>query len=72
MAIKERISDVCHDNNRRGNGVLAPHACLYCFGCPIATLVVGVSGRNYQTGAIPVTGEIKNEINAWLDKIVAE
>lgn len=71
MVISERISRVCHNSNQRGNGVMPPQVCPYCFSCPIATIVVGVSGHNYQTGALPIPKDHETEVLTWLDKLEA-
>lgn len=72
MTVKERISKVCHQSNQQGNGVLPPQVCPYCFGCPIATIVAGVSGRNHQTCALSIPKEHETDIDEWLGKLEAK
>jgi hypothetical protein len=72
--IKDRISEVCHKMNKAGQGVMNPLVCQYCFGCPIATIVEGVSGDNMRTGRIrprEIPEKDQPAINEWLDKVEA-
>lgn len=69
MNIAERISEVCRKSNDAAMGVLPPQVCPFCFGCPIATVVVGVSGHHHITAAQPIPEDKQPEVNAWLDKI---
>ncbi len=74
MEIAERIKDVCSKQSKLGKGVMPPQVCPFCFGCPIATIVVGVSGNNGQVAAKPIPqGEVgQKEVNAWLDRVEAK
>lgn len=72
MAIRDRIESVCRKHNEVGKGVLNPRVCPFCFGCPLATIVVGVSGRNNQTSARPIPEADQPGVNLWLDKIEAK
>jgi len=68
----ERIKEVCRARYQRDMGVLPPQVCPYCFGCPIATLVAGVSGANYQRGPLPIPEKDQPDILQWLGKLEAE
>ena len=73
MEIAERIKEVCSKSNNQGNGVMPPLVCPYCFGCPIATIVVGIAGNGQQTVARSIAKKSdRNEVNAWLDKVEAK
>lgn len=67
--IAPRISEVCGKSNKQGQGVMPPQVCPFCFGCPIATIVVGVTGRNQQREATLVPPDSEEEVSAWLDKL---
>lgn len=69
MELSDRIKEVCGKSHNAACGVLPPQICSYCFGCPIATIVVGVAGRNYETEALPIPKEHEAEVNQWLDRI---
>ena len=66
--LSERISAVCHTQHQRGNGVLPPQVCPYCFQCPIATLVVGVTGAHYQREPLSIPDDAIKEVEIWLSK----
>lgn len=72
--LNDRISTVCGKQNKQGRGVFPPQVCVYCYGCPIATLVVGVIA-GYQgpapVQAAPIPPEHEAEVTAWLDRIEA-
>ena len=69
--MKERIAEVCSESNNAGKGVMPPRVCLYCFGCPLAALIAGITGNTYQREALSIPAEHEAEINAWLDKVEA-
>lgn len=75
MTLAKRIRGVCRARYNRDMGVMPPQVCPYCYGCPIATLVCGVSGRNAQTitrEPLPIPEKDQEEVNQWLDKLEKE
>lgn len=70
MTVRDRIEQVCRDNNKLGRGILSPFVCPYCGGCALQALVVGVAGDDPGV-VLPIAKDKEDPINAWLDKIEA-
>ena len=66
--IANQISKVCHSQYRIKGSVLPPKVCPYCFGCPIASIVAGVSGSS-QTGPLPMPDKDIPGVMEWLNKV---
>lgn len=74
MGISERMSNLCGRQNKAGRGVFPPQVCVYCFGCPIATLVVGTIAGDpgpAPAQAKPIPAGYEAEVTAWLNAIEA-
>jgi hypothetical protein len=65
----KEIEVACSRQNERGRGVLPPQVCFYCFGCPIATLVAGVTDNNTLSHALPIPDAHIAEVDAWLERL---
>lgn len=66
--MSQEIAAACKLQHDKTGGVFPPQVCPYCFGCPIATIVAGVSGNNNQRGAIPIPDDNVPKIKTWLAK----
>lgn len=80
MNMSERIKEVCRKQYDSGNGVLPPQTCPFCFGCPLATVVAGVTGQkdvaawlegkdSFPSTAMEIPDKNVPEVEAWLNKI---
>lgn len=72
--LANRIETVCTKQHHKGRGVFPPQVCVYCYGCPIATLVVGTIAGNPGPApetAEPIPAAHEAEVIAWLDRIEA-
>ena len=70
--LSSRIRDVCGKSHNRAEGVLPPQVCPYCMGCPIGTIVAGVSGGDPMRHAISIPTKHEEAITDWLDKLEAK
>ena len=72
MDLSKEISEVCRKHHRAGRGVFPPQVCPYCFGCPLATIVVGCSGNNQQRAALNTPDDHVQEVRDWLGRVEAK
>lgn len=73
MAMQKRMHEVCGKQHSVKGSVFPPSVCPFCFGCPIAAIVVGVaSSGSPQTEASSIAADKQAEVYEWLDKVEAE
>jgi len=80
MIMAERIKAVCKKQHDADGSVLPPQVCLFCYGCPIATITAGVTGAKdveawleggdpFLSRALDIPDKNVPEVEAWLNKI---
>lgn len=69
MLLAERIKEVCRKSHNRDMGVLPPQVCPYCMGCPLGTIVLGVTGGNPQAEPLSISDDKAPPVIEWLDKL---
>ncbi len=65
-----QIEAACREQHGRLGSVLPPQVCRFCMGCPLGTLVVGVTGGSAR-GPDPIPDGYVPVVTAWLGKLAA-
>ena len=71
--MSERIKSACGYQHDQKGSVFPPQVCGYCMGCPIGTLVIGVSDSvgAAQKGPTKIPQEHVEPVGQWLDSVMA-
>ena len=73
MTIATEIAETCKLQYNHIGSVLPPQVCPYCFGCPIATIVVGIGDDPPpQREATPIPADKQPGVREWLTKVEAK